>query len=113
MIGSAAPRVVRRPTAVGGLVAVLGLLWLAPAPLAQVSFMSRSERIWGGTSQIQRDIVGRAGSGPPEGPKPAWCTQPKGGRMPLSDYPLHASIAVSDIQQAVAFYEGKLGLPAL
>ena len=33
--------------------------------------------------------------------------------MPLSDYHLHASIAVSDIQKAVAFYEGKLGLPAL
>lgn len=32
--------------------------------------------------------------------------------MPLSDYPLHASIAVSDIQQAVVFYEGKLGLTA-
>ena len=28
--------------------------------------------------------------------------------MALSDYDLHASIAVSDIQQAVAFYEGKL-----
>ncbi len=33
--------------------------------------------------------------------------------MPLSDYHLHASIAVSDIQEAVAFYEGKLGLPPL
>jgi catechol 2,3-dioxygenase-like lactoylglutathione lyase family enzyme len=33
--------------------------------------------------------------------------------MALSDYPLNASIAVSDIQQAVAFYEGKLGLPVL
>jgi catechol 2,3-dioxygenase-like lactoylglutathione lyase family enzyme len=33
--------------------------------------------------------------------------------MPLSDYPLNASIAVSDIQQAVAFYEGKLGLTPL
>jgi len=28
----------------------------------------------------------------------------------LSDCRLHASIAVSDIQQAVSFYEGKLGL---
>ncbi|WP_199752923.1 VOC family protein [Actinoplanes sp. ATCC 53533] len=28
-------------------------------------------------------------------------------------YHLRASIAVSDIQQAVAFYEGKLGLPVL
>ena len=33
--------------------------------------------------------------------------------MALSDYHLHASIAVSDIQQAVGFYEGKLGLPVL
>lgn len=33
--------------------------------------------------------------------------------MPLSDYRLDASIAVSDIQKAVAFYEGKLGLPVL
>src|SRR5688572_25050194 len=39
--------------------------------------------------------------------------QRKEGRMPLSDHPLHASIAVSDIQEAVAFYEGKLRLPAL
>jgi catechol 2,3-dioxygenase-like lactoylglutathione lyase family enzyme len=33
--------------------------------------------------------------------------------MPLSMYRLRSSIAVSDIQQAVAFYEGKLGLPVL
>jgi catechol 2,3-dioxygenase-like lactoylglutathione lyase family enzyme len=33
--------------------------------------------------------------------------------MPLSNYHLNASIAVSDIQKAVAFYEGKLGLQAL
>ncbi|TNH27235.1 VOC family protein [Micromonospora orduensis] len=33
--------------------------------------------------------------------------------MPLSAYHLRASIAVSDIRTAVAFYEGKLGLPAL
>ena len=33
--------------------------------------------------------------------------------MPLSDFRLRASIAVSDIQRAVAFYEGKLGLQAL
>ena len=33
--------------------------------------------------------------------------------MPLSDHHHHASIAVSDIQTAVAFYEGKLGLQAL
>jgi catechol 2,3-dioxygenase-like lactoylglutathione lyase family enzyme len=33
--------------------------------------------------------------------------------MPLSAYHLRTSIAVSDIQTAVAFYEGKLGLPVL
>jgi catechol 2,3-dioxygenase-like lactoylglutathione lyase family enzyme len=33
--------------------------------------------------------------------------------MPLSTYHLRASIAVSDIQKAVAFYEGKLGLQVL
>jgi catechol 2,3-dioxygenase-like lactoylglutathione lyase family enzyme len=33
--------------------------------------------------------------------------------MPLSDFHLRASIAVSDIQRAAAFYEGKLGLRAL
>jgi catechol 2,3-dioxygenase-like lactoylglutathione lyase family enzyme len=33
--------------------------------------------------------------------------------MPLSRYPLRTSIAVSDIQEAVAFYEGRLGLPVL
>ncbi len=33
--------------------------------------------------------------------------------MPLSDYHLRASIAVSDIGRAVEFYEGKLGLEAL
>ncbi|MFB4302615.1 VOC family protein [Actinomadura sp. NTSP31] len=33
--------------------------------------------------------------------------------MPLSAYELRTSVAVSDIQQAVAFYEGKLGLEAL
>lgn len=31
--------------------------------------------------------------------------------MPLSAYELRTSVAVSDIQAAVAFYEGKLGLP--
>ena len=30
--------------------------------------------------------------------------------MPLSEFPLRASVAVSDIGRAVAFYEGKLGL---
>jgi catechol 2,3-dioxygenase-like lactoylglutathione lyase family enzyme len=33
--------------------------------------------------------------------------------MPLSDFHLRASIAVSDIQRAVAFYEGRLGLQTL
>lgn len=33
--------------------------------------------------------------------------------MPLSEFHLRASIAVSDIERAVAFYEGKLGLQAL
>jgi len=33
--------------------------------------------------------------------------------MPLSAYHLRTSIAVSDIHQAAAFYEGKLGLPVL
>ncbi len=33
--------------------------------------------------------------------------------MPLSDFSVRASIAVSDIGQAVEFYEGKLGLQAL
>ncbi|WP_103338575.1 VOC family protein [Amycolatopsis sp. CA-126428] len=33
--------------------------------------------------------------------------------MTLSTYHLRASIAVSDIERAVAFYEGKLGLRAL
>lgn len=33
--------------------------------------------------------------------------------MPLSAYQVRTSIAVSDIQRAVAFYEGKLGLRVL
>lgn len=33
--------------------------------------------------------------------------------MPLSTYELRTSIAVSDIQKAVAFYEGRLGLQPL
>jgi catechol 2,3-dioxygenase-like lactoylglutathione lyase family enzyme len=33
--------------------------------------------------------------------------------MPLSDFQLRASIAVSDIERAVEFYEGKLGLQPL
>ena len=32
--------------------------------------------------------------------------------MPLSDFPVRASIAVTDIRRAVAFYEGRLGLQA-
>ncbi|MEV6304276.1 VOC family protein [Actinoplanes sp. NPDC051861] len=33
--------------------------------------------------------------------------------MPLDAYPVRTSVAVSDIQRAVAFYEGRLGLTAL
>jgi catechol 2,3-dioxygenase-like lactoylglutathione lyase family enzyme len=33
--------------------------------------------------------------------------------MPLSDFPVRASIAVSDIHAAVKFYEGRLGLLSL
>ena len=33
--------------------------------------------------------------------------------MPLSEFPLRASVAVSHIGRAVAFYEGRLGLQAL
>ena len=33
--------------------------------------------------------------------------------MALGDFHLRASVAVSDIQRAIAFYEGKLGLRAL
>jgi catechol 2,3-dioxygenase-like lactoylglutathione lyase family enzyme len=33
--------------------------------------------------------------------------------MPLSDFSVRPSIAVSDIRRAVAFYEGRLGLRAL
>lgn len=33
--------------------------------------------------------------------------------MPLSNYELRASIAVSDIERAIAFYEGKLRLQSL
>ncbi|GAA0962057.1 VOC family protein [Virgisporangium aurantiacum] len=33
--------------------------------------------------------------------------------MPLSEHPVRTSIAVSDIQAAIGFYEGKLGLRAL
>ena len=37
----------------------------------------------------------------------------RGEAMGLGEHRLSASIAVSDIQQAVAFYEGKLGLPVV
>jgi catechol 2,3-dioxygenase-like lactoylglutathione lyase family enzyme len=33
--------------------------------------------------------------------------------MALSDHRLNASVAVSDIERAVGFYEGKLGLPVM
>jgi catechol 2,3-dioxygenase-like lactoylglutathione lyase family enzyme len=33
--------------------------------------------------------------------------------MPLGEFPVRASIAVSDIQRAVRFYEGRLGLEAV
>ncbi|WP_436531959.1 VOC family protein [Actinoplanes sp. HUAS TT8] len=33
--------------------------------------------------------------------------------MPLSEHHVRASVAVSDIHRAVAFYEGRLGLPVL
>ncbi len=33
--------------------------------------------------------------------------------MALSDFPVRAQIAVSDIDRAVAFYEGTLGLPVV
>ena len=33
--------------------------------------------------------------------------------MPLSDFPVRPSIAVSDIRGAVSFYEDRLGLPVL
>lgn len=33
--------------------------------------------------------------------------------MALSDFPVHAQVAVSDIERAASFYEGRLGLPVV
>ena len=47
------------------------------------------------------------------GSEPARCSRVRECFMPLSAYHVRTSIAVSDIQKAVAFYEGKLGLQVL